>query len=276
MLSISLGPLALPVAPVLLIVAALCALWLARRIAGREQAASAESALWWAVGGGLLAARIGHVVLNWSAYGQQPSAVLDVRDGGWFWPAGLLAGAVILGGLAWRRAPLRRALLAAGLFGLALWGGGQWATAHWGGSARSDALRALSFEHLAGGPSAPLSTIASGAPMVVNLWASWCGPCRAELPLLAQAQQAHPDVRFVYVNQGESADTVRAFLGTQGLQLNPVLLDAGSRLGPAVGSRGLPTTLFIDARGHVVDAHLGLINTAALNAQLARLKTPAR
>jgi thiol-disulfide isomerase/thioredoxin len=268
--------LALPVAPVLLIVAALCALWLARRLAGGEQAASADTALWWAVGGGVLAARIAHVALNWSAYGQQPSALLDVRDGGWFWPAGLLVGAVILGVLAWRRAPLRRALLAGGILGLVLWGGGQWAAAHWGGSARSEALRSLSFEHLAGGSSAPLSTIADGAPMVVNLWASWCGPCRAELPLLAQAQQAHADVRFVYVNQGESAETIRAFLGAQGLQLNPVLLDAGSRLGPAVGSRGLPTTLFIDARGQVVDAHLGLINSAALNAQLARIKTPER
>ncbi|HET7774666.1 MAG TPA: TlpA disulfide reductase family protein [Burkholderiaceae bacterium] len=276
MLSIPLGPLALPVAPVLLLLAALCALWLARRLAGGAHAASAESALWWAVGSGLVAARIGHVALNASAYAAQPAAWIDLRDGGWFWPAGLLVGTLVLAGRAWRQAALRPALLASGVVGLALWGGGQWLTTQWGGDARSAALRALRFEPLAAGTALPLEALANGAPMVVNLWASWCGPCRAELPLLAQAQQAHPDVRFVYVNQGESAETIRAFLGAQGMQLEPVLLDAGRRLGPAVGSRGLPTTLFIDAQGQVVDAHLGLINSAALNAQLTRLKAPAR
>jgi thiol-disulfide isomerase/thioredoxin len=276
MLSIPLGPLALPVAPLLLLIAALCALWLARRMAGPTQAATAEAALWWSLAAALLAARLGHVALHWAAYGSQPAALLDVRDGGWFWPAGLAAGLLVLGLWAWRREPMRRALLAGGVLGLTLWSAGQLGLAHWGSDERLQALRTLRFEHLSGGAAAPLLPATGAQPMVVNLWASWCGPCRTELPLLVQAQHAHPQVRFVYVNQGESAETVRAFMAAQNLRLEPVLLDRSARLGPAVGSRGLPTTLFIGAQGEVVDAHLGIINAAALQARLARLTAASR
>ncbi|KPF66214.1 hypothetical protein IP84_16805 [beta proteobacterium AAP99] len=276
MLSISLGPLALPLAPVLLMAAALLAIWLGRRLAGGAQAGSAESALWWSLGAALLGARTGHIALNWAAYAAQPGAIIDVRDGGWWWPAGLLAGALVLTTLAWRRTPLRRALLVSGTAGLALWGSGQVVMVQWGSDTRTHALATQVFERLDGRSAQPLAAIAGGAPMVVNLWASWCGPCRAELPLLAQAQQAHPNVRFVYVNQGESPETIRRFLAAQGLSLDPVLLDARSSLGPALGSRGLPTTLFIDARGTIQNAHMGLINAAALNAQLGRLQSAPR
>jgi hypothetical protein len=56
------------------------------------------------------------------------------------------------------------------------------------------------------------------------------------------------------------------------LNLANVWLDPSSRLGPASGSRGLPTTLFFDATGQRVDAHFGLINAAALQVQLDRLR----
>ncbi len=274
MLSIQLGPLAFPLAPLVLIAAALLALWLARRIADAQEAAATESALWWSLGAALLGARVAHVLLRWDAYAAQPGAIFDIRDGGWSWPAGLLAGALVLAVLALRRPGLRRALLAAGLVGVALWGSGQFALQHWGRDTRAQALRSLEFRSLAGDAARSLPAVAEGRPMVVNLWASWCGPCRAELPLLAQAQQAHSAVRFVYVNQGESPETIRAFLAAQSLQLSPVLLDESSALGPAIGSRGLPTTLFLNAQGELVNAHMGLINAAALNAQLSRLGAP--
>jgi len=76
----------------------------------------------------------------------------------------------------------------------------------------------------------------------------------------------------VFVNQGESDSAVRAYLADQGLPLREVLLDAGSKLGPAIGSRGLPTSLFYDARGRLPDAHFGVRNAAALQSSLRALR----
>ena len=69
-----------------------------------------------------------------------------------------------------------------------------------------------------------------------------------------------------------SAAAVRAYLAAQGLPLREVLLDPGSRLGPAVGSPGLPTTLFYDAQGRQVDAHFGVLNAAALESRVRALR----
>ena len=123
-----------------------------------------------------------------------------------------------------------------------------------------------------GGQALSLAQAARGRPVVVNLWASWCGPCRQEMPMLAAAQQREGEVGFLFVNQGESASAVRAYLTGQSLPLRDVLLDPGSALGPAVGSPGLPTTLFYDARGRQVDAHFGVLNAAALESRLRSLR----
>jgi hypothetical protein len=90
--------------------------------------------------------------------------------------------------------------------------------------------------------------------------------------VLAAAQRSHPDVAFVFVNQGEAPEVARAFLREQGLALDTVWLDPASRLGPAMGSRGLPTTLFVDAAGRVRLVHLGVINEAGLAARLLTLR----
>jgi thiol-disulfide isomerase/thioredoxin len=108
--------------------------------------------------------------------------------------------------------------------------------------------------------------------VVLNLWATWCGPCRRDMPMLAAAQARHPGVAFVFVNQGESADTVRRHLATEGLALDRVLLDRPSALGPALGSGGLPTTVFFDAQGRHAGAHMGLLNRAALDARVHALQ----
>ncbi|HEY0856799.1 MAG TPA: TlpA disulfide reductase family protein, partial [Albitalea sp.] len=134
-------------------------------------------------------------------------------------------------------------------------------------------LPSLTVQELAGAKPVDLAQVARGQPVVVNLWASWCGPCRQEMPLLAETQRREKAVRFLFVNQGESAEVVRAYLGEQKLALDDVLLNSGSRLAPAVGSRGLPTTLFYDAGGRRIDAHFGVLNEAALESRLRRLRT---
>src|SRR3546814_7660724 len=67
-----------------------------------------------------------------------------------------------------------------------------------------------------------------GTPVVLNLWATWCPPCRREMPVLEQAQTAFPDVAFVLINQGESAQQANMFLESEGLNLTDVLLDPSS------------------------------------------------
>jgi hypothetical protein len=124
MLSISLGPVALPVLPLLV----LATLWLAASLAARAARrgldmpdvgsltslpAAAENAVWVAGLLGLAAARLAYVALHGSAYVAAPVSVLDIRDGGWWAPAGWLVGAAWLLRCSWRRPELRRALLRA-------------------------------------------------------------------------------------------------------------------------------------------------------------------
>jgi hypothetical protein len=64
-------------------------------------------------------------------------------------------------------------------------------------------------------------------------------------------------VRFVFVNQGEPPATVQAYLASQGLHLDQVLIDPRSALGAGLGQRALPTTVFLDAQGRVVTQRIG-------------------
>jgi len=134
------------------------------------------------------------------------------------------------------------------------------------------AMPKVSLTTLAGEP-ADLAKLASGKPMVVNLWATWCPPCRREMPLLAAAQKQEPGVRFVFANQGEDGMTAQRYLTDAQLELDNVLLDSGTRFAREVGSMGLPTTLFYDADGRLIDTHLGQLSAASLASKLNRLRS---
>ena len=124
---------------------------------------------------------------------------------------------------------------------------------------------------LAGEPT-NLTALAAGKPTVVNLWATWCPPCRLELPYLAAAQRRDSAINFVFVDQGEDAATVQRYLSGAHPGLANVMLDAGSKLGREIGSSGLPITLFFDRSGRMVDTHLGALSPALLEAKLTRLR----
>lgn len=109
--------------------------------------------------------------------------------------------------------------------------------------------------------------------MVVNLWATWCPPCRHEMPVLRDAQSRHSEVVFVFANQGESADAVRHYLDSERLRLDNVLLDSGMQTGQRAGSGALPTTLFYNAQGKLVNRHLGELSTESLAGYIESLRT---
>jgi thiol-disulfide isomerase/thioredoxin len=276
MLSISLGPVALPVAPMLLLLTVWAASWSATKLCARqawdadrhEAADAAGQAVFVAAGIGLLAARLAHLALNAAPYLESPGSMLDLRDGGWHAITGGTAGAAWLVWRGWRMPPCRRPLAVAALTGLLVWSAGALLT----GARDAAAMPATALTTLEGGRPLDLRTAAGGRPVVVNLWATWCGPCRREMPTLATAQQREDKVGFIFVNQGESASAIRTYLASLGLPLHEVLLDPGFKLGPAVGSRGLPTTLFYDAQGNLIDAHFGALNPPALESRLRALR----
>ena len=92
------------------------------------------------------------------------------------------------------------------------------------------------------------------------------------MPVFAAAQQRHGGVRFVFVNHGERPERVRAWLQSQPYRLDNVLLDASQSLGQAVGSSALPTTVFVDAQGRVVERHIGPLSAASLEGRLRQLR----
>ncbi|KDC34408.1 redoxin [Bordetella bronchiseptica M85/00/2] len=264
---VQLGPLMLPTALLLML-----ACVAAGSLAARWQAGSAgagEMPLMRVLLAGLLAARLAFVWRHREAYLQSPWDVLDIRDGGWLAWAGF-AGAWACGlWFARRRGPRRRPLLAGLAAATLAWTVGA-AVLGIGAPAATKAMPPL---QLATPDGAPRSLAAfAGQPVVLNLWASWCPPCRREMPMLQRMQAARPDVHFVFVNQGESAQQVNAYLRELGMPLRNVLLDPGAQAGAYFGHRALPATLFFDAQGRLVDTRLGELSQASLVQRLGALR----
>lgn len=272
MMSVSLGPLAFPVGPLIVLFAIWTAVWLSRRLASADQKDLAERTVWQAVLLSLIAARVAHIGLNLQAYLDHPWSIIDIRDGGWSAPAALAVGLGWMGFQLLRKPLPRRAVITGALIGIGIWGvakTGLW----WSDSqANRQSIPVVLVTNPLTNEVKPLDEIARGKPTIVNLWATWCGPCRIEMPLLAKSQAENPDVRYVFLNEAETAATISQFLRKEQLHLENVWIDIQRQFGLAVGSHGLPTTLFYDKTGRRVDSHFGIISPAALRIQIERLQ----
>ena len=102
-----------------------------------------------------------------------------------------------------------------------------------------------------------------GHPVVVNLWASWCDPCRYELPFLQrQAVKRGARVAFLGVNSGDNRDDARK-LSARFPMPYPSIEDPRQKIAGRLGSVGLPATAFYDARGKLALVHQGRFSSEA-------------
>jgi len=212
----------------------------------------------------VLAARLGHVLAHWGSFAAEPLRVFSFLQGGYYWPAGV-AGAIAMNlvilrhprTIAWSLIPLGAGAMAAAM-----------------------AIHFLTELPRASLPDEPFATTdgrivvpraLKGRKLVINLWASWCPPCRDELPMMADLAHTDQRAEFLFADQGEDIPAIQSFLQARGIVLDTVLLDQHGSIARRYQVRGLPTTLFINEDGHVQSINVGELSRENLSAALAEL-----
>lgn len=121
-----------------------------------------------------------------------------------------------------------------------------------------------------GGQAVTLSDL-RGQPIVINFWATWCPPCRAEIPYFqAAATKYNGQVIILGVNQAESLVTVNPFVREFGMTY-PVPLDENSTVSRLYSVSALPTTLFVDSDGIIQEVFPGIMSQAVLEDRIEQL-----
>ena len=110
-----------------------------------------------------------------------------------------------------------------------------------------------------------------GQPVVLNFWATWCGPCQREMPALeASSQRFAGQVLFLAVDQGESQAVVQSYLDELGVTFT-VPLDIDMSVGDRYQVLGMPTTFFVDAEGVIRQVWMGEMNAVILAEGVAKI-----
>ena len=110
--------------------------------------------------------------------------------------------------------------------------------------------------------------LSSGDPLVLNVWASWCIPCRSEAPLLSAAHEAFGDeVTFIGIDIEDTQNAARAFIAEYGLEFDNYF-DRSGAVRSALGGVGVPITYFFTASGELIHRHNGVIDERTLSLQI--------
>ncbi|MFX0543032.1 prolipoprotein diacylglyceryl transferase family protein [Roseovarius sp. S4756] len=219
----------------------------------------------------IVTARLGYVVAHWEAFAPAPLSVFAIWQGGFSSAAGTFgAGATLFAAFLRQRGAglpvLISAIAAASVFKI-------------GSVVLPDDVRgripAAGFADMSG---APVSlNERDGQPLVLNLWATWCPPCRREMPMMVDVAQSQASsetgAEIVFANQGEQVGTIRQFLQLTDLPEVGMIRDPNNALMEKFKLMGLPSTLFFAADGTLQAVHTGEISRAALLAGITDLQT---
>ena len=137
------------------------------------------------------------------------------------------------------------------------------------------ALPAIEGSNIPGFTSADLK---SGTVSIVNIWASWCGPCRLEHPVLLELSK-RADIRLYGINNKDNAENARRFLGTLGQPYAAIGADSDGRTTIDWGSYGVPETFIVDGKGIIRFKWIGPISpeimTKVFTGEIEKAKLPA-
>ncbi|MGU3574634.1 prolipoprotein diacylglyceryl transferase family protein [Brucellaceae bacterium C25G] len=219
---------------------------------------------WAVLIGAIVGARIGHVVMHWQSFSQEPLRMLALWQGGFYWPGAvvglILATAFVLSGVILRLWALVPVAIAVFVWnGVGMLNGTTQAISLPQQSFQTMREKSFSFEQ------------ERTKPLVINLWASWCPPCRREMPMMAEMAAGNDQADFIFANQGEGRAAIQNYLNKNNIVLPEVILDQFSDLSRHYGAPGLPATLFITADGILKNAHLGEVSRETLQDNINRL-----
>ena len=216
----------------------------------------------------IVGARIVHVATHWDVFATDPIRALAAWEGGsWVGAAlGIAVATALAAKVTWKALPFAASAIAVFL--------AAWSAV--GLIAQREPFPPAPAVVLYDLERSPFTIANRKRPAVLNLWATWCPPCRRELPMMAELAQSNADVDFIFANQGESRETIRAYLQGIGLSLDIALVDPASILSRHYSAIGTPTTLFLNSNGTVSSSHLGEITREALSDELMTLMQNAR
>ncbi len=116
-------------------------------------------------------------------------------------------------------------------------------------------------------PGIDVSLLAGGGVKLVNVWASWCGPCRVEHPFLMELEK-RPDIKMVGINYKDKPSNARQFLGSHGNPYGFVGVDNTGRAAVDWGVYGVPETFVVDGKGVIRYKHVGPLSAEAVEQKI--------